>query len=185
MSTDILISLVAIIWMFTPASERASNIMAATPGLDSIPAPTTDSLVTPSQAMFFARSVCFSSSTTATASSRWLSETVKEMSLVLSRPTDCRMMSMLIFLAARAEKMRKAMPGTSSSPMREMRVTWLSRATPLMSIFSIFATSLITVPGFSTRLESTSRGTLYFFAISTLRLWSTWAPRVASSSISS
>mgnify|MGYP002508740515 CR=1 FL=1 len=29
----------------------------------------------------------------------------------------------------------------------------------------------MTVPGASVRLESTSRGTLYFFAISTLRLW--------------
>ncbi len=95
------------------------------------------------------------------------------------------MISTFIFRAARAEKIRKAMPGTSARPMREIRVTASSFATPLISIFSTFATSLMTVPGASVRLESTSRGTLYFFAISTLRLWSTWAPRLASSSISS
>ncbi len=88
MSTEILISLVAIIWMLMLASARASNIMAATPGLDSIPAPTTETLLTPSQATSLARRAPFSWFTTSMASSRWLSATVKEMSLVLSRPTD-------------------------------------------------------------------------------------------------
>ena len=49
----------------------------------------------------------------------------------------------------------------------------------------VFATSLTLVPGWPEKLERTSRLTLYLLAISTERLWSTWAPRVASSSISS
>ena len=57
---------------------------------------------------------------------------------------------------------------------------------PLISIPSMsFVTSLTTVPGTGFRLESTSSSTLYFLASSTLRLFSTCAPRDASSSISS
>ena len=41
MMTLILISLVLIMWMLTLASNRASNMRLATPGLDCMPAPTT------------------------------------------------------------------------------------------------------------------------------------------------
>ena len=41
MMTLILISLVLIMWMLTFASNRASNMRLATPGLDCMPAPTT------------------------------------------------------------------------------------------------------------------------------------------------
>ena len=45
--TAVLISLVEIIWTFTPASERAPNILAATPLWLRMPMPTMLSLATP------------------------------------------------------------------------------------------------------------------------------------------
>ena len=49
----------------------------------------------------------------------------------------------------------------------------------------VLTTSFTFVPGLPEKLDSTSSFTPYRLAISTERLWSTWAPRVASSSISS
>ena len=57
-------------------------------------------------------------------------------------------MSTLTFFAASWEKILNAIPGWSGTPMIEMRATSLSRATPLMSIFSTLTASLILVPGF-------------------------------------
>ena len=94
-------------------------------------------------------------------------------------------MSTLMWAFATRENILKAMPGSSGSPTIITRATLASFATLLISISSIFATSLTLVPGTRFRLERTSSSTLYFFAISTLRLLRTWAPRVASSSISS
>ena len=113
-------------------------------------------------------------------------EQVKITSFLPSRPVDCRMMSTLTFFWASIPKILKLMPGSSGTFRIEMTATSVSLATPLISIPSIsFATSLTTVPGTGFRLESTSSSTLYFLASSTLRLFSTWAPRLASSSISS
>ena len=75
--------------------------------------------------------------------------------------------------------------GLSGRPTTAIRTTSSSFATPLISNFSILVTSLTFVPGLCSRLEQTSRFTLYFFAISTERLCSTCAPQEASSSISS
>ena len=44
--TETLISLVEIMLMLTPAEERASNILQATPALFTMPAPTMDTLAT-------------------------------------------------------------------------------------------------------------------------------------------
>src|ERR1039457_48317 len=44
MMTEILISLVEIMSMLTPVEARVSNILAATPGCERMPMPTTDSL---------------------------------------------------------------------------------------------------------------------------------------------
>ena len=98
---------------------------------------------------------------------------------------DWRMMSTLIPLLASLEKILKARPGLSGTPMMEMREMLSSFATPLMSIFSTLLSSFTMVPFRRVRLERTSSSMLYFLAISTERLWSTWAPKVASSSISS
>ena len=186
MSTEILISLVEIIWMLMFASLSASNILEATPGLATMPEPTMEIFeMVSSQTMRSQRSVSRTSSSSAMAGWAFCRVTVKEISLVPSRPIDCRMMSTLILRAASSEKILKAMPGTSGTPTTEMRATSLSRAAPLINIFSTFTTSLTLVPLFFSRLESTSSFTLYFFAISTERLCSTCAPREASSSISS
>ena len=67
-----------------------------------------------------------------------------------------------------------ALPGASLIPITEIRSASLSRATPLINILSIFfTTSLTTVPSYSFRLERTTSGTPYFFAISTDRLCNT------------
>ncbi len=47
-STEILISLVVIIWMLTPGSARARNIRSATPVCRAMPSPTTETLATSS-----------------------------------------------------------------------------------------------------------------------------------------
>ena len=186
MSTEILISLVAIIWMLMFASPSASNIWAATPAWVSIPAPTMDTLATSrSQTTLLSPRVPLRSSSRRTVSSASFAATVKEMSWVPSRPTDWRMMSMLILFFASSENSLKAMPGWSETPMAEIRAMFTSFVTPLISSFSTSVTSLTMVPSAPVMLERTSRLTLYFFAISTERLCSTLAPREASSSISS
>ena len=123
--------------------------------------------------------------THSTVSSALLFETVKVMSFVLSRPIDCKIISTLILCFARTSKSLKATPGVFGIFVTEIRATYVSFVTPLMSIFSILVTSLTIVPGTRLRLERTSNSTLYFLAISTERLFKTCAPRVASSSISS
>ena len=168
-------------------SPSASNMVAATPGLESMPEPTIETLERLSLAVtFFAPTVWQNSSAICIASSLWAVATVKLMSLVPSRPIDCRMMSTLILLAASEENSLKATPGRSGTSMTEIRTTSLSIATPLISIFSTLQTSLTSVPGTSLwMLERTSNFTEYFLAISTDRLCRTLAPQVASSSISS
>ena len=86
---------------------------------------------------------------------------------------------------ASSEKVWNAFPGVSSTSIREILAVSLSRVTPLTNIFSTLLTSLTIVPLALCRLESTISLTLYFFAISTERLFKTFAPRLASSSISS
>jgi len=172
--------------MLTLASASASNMVDATPSWVSMPAPTMEILATLlSQDIFFAPTISQYSCSAATASSPSSDGTVKVMSLVPSRPTDCRMISTLMCALATREKILNAMPGSSGRPMMVTRATLVSLATPLISIFSILVTSLTLVPGTGFRLDSTSSSTLYFLAISTERLFKTCAPSVASSSISS
>ena len=79
----------------------------------------------------------------------------------------------------------KEVPVSFGTPMRAIRAISLSLATLLINVFSTrFTTPFTLVPGLPVKLESTSRFTLNFLAISTDRLWSTWAPNVANSSIS-
>ena len=123
------------------------------------------------------------SSFSAMARSDWA--TVKQMSLPSSWPMPWRMMSTLMLCWASREKTLKDVPISLGTPRSAIRAIFVSLATLLIYDFSIrFATSFTFVPGFPEKLDRTSRLTLYFFAISTERLCSTWAPRVASSSIS-
>jgi len=92
------------------------------------------------------------------------------MSFVPSLPTDCRIISTLILLAASVLNTANAVPGLSSNPMTDILTVSLSAATPVTSNFSIFAPSLTTVPSERFKLDRTTNSTLYFFAISTERL---------------
>ena len=153
------------------------------PGWVSIPAPTIETLATSVLQTILQLSRKLSRISTATGPLSLL--TVNTISFVPSLPNDWRMMSTLIFLVESFEKILKAIPGVSCKPRIDTSATSLSFVTPLMSIFSIFVTSLTIVPGTGFNDDKTSSSTPYFFAISTERLLRTCAPSVASSSISS
>ena len=164
--------------------DSASNILDATPLWLCIPAPTMETLAQVVSTLTSLK--CALSFSTRMARSASPSEQVKLISFLPSRPVDCRMMSTLMFFWASRPKILKLMPGSSGTFRIVITATSVSFATPLISIPSMsFVTSLTTVPGTGFRLESTSSSTLYFLASSTLRLFSTCAPRDASSSISS
>ena len=151
-----------------------------------MPAPTMETLAQPLSTVMSPppmRLVAFFRAETALSASP--RGTVKLMSLRPSRPVVCRMMSTLMFFWASRLKILKDIPGTSGTSLTVRTATSVSFATPLMSIPSTLVSSLTTVPGTGLMLEMTSSSTLYFLANSTLRLFSTWAPREASSSISS
>ena len=82
----------------------------------------------------------------ATASSASSSATVKEISFVPLRPTDCKIISTLMLYFASALKRWNAIPGSSFNPITAILVAFLSAATPLTSIFSMFTSSLTIVP---------------------------------------
>ena len=104
----------------------------ATPGLLIIPAPTMETLAISSVTSMWSKPntscISFMTCLALSISSR---STVKLMSLVLLRPMDWRMMSTLILYFARAENMRKAVPGLSGRPTRARRAMFLSLAMPL------------------------------------------------------
>ena len=185
-STEILISLVEIMRMLMFASNSASNMRAATPEWLCIPAPTMLTLATLRSARIspHPKRLRFSSST-ASAASTSASGTVKITSLQPSLPEDCKIISTLILRCAIRLNTLKDAPGTSGTSKIEITATSLSFATPLISIPSTSVTSFTMVPGTLVSDERTSKLTEYFFASSTLRLFSTCAPRLASSSISS
>ena len=100
-STEILISLVEIIWMFTLRENSASNISAATPGWVSMPAPTMDTLVTlSSETMLEAPHFSVFCWSRAMASSILFLSTVKLISCVPFLPIDWRIISTLILACA-------------------------------------------------------------------------------------
>ncbi len=113
------------------------------------------------------------------------SVTVKQISCVPSCSTDWSIISTFTLWLARCWNNLNATPGLFSRPSTAICTTFSSVATPLTNIFSILLSSLTTVPSLVFKLERTTSCTPYFFAISTERLWSTPAPRLASSSISS
>ena len=75
--------------MLICALDRASNILAATPELDAMPAPTMETFaILDSWVMLSQCSLSLFSSSRRTVSSSWPLATVKLMSLVLLRPMD-------------------------------------------------------------------------------------------------
>src|SRR5512143_618926 len=184
---EILISDVLIIMILIPSLARAENILAATPECERMPTPMIDTLaisslrLTPlapiSATTFFITSMTFLES---------VFGTVKDMSVSPPSPIFWMIMSTMILLSAISLNILPATPGLSGTPVTVTFTWFLSYATPDTTTFSMSESSLVTrVPGLSLKLESTLTGTLYFFANSTERVWSTLAPRLASSSISS
>ena len=87
---------------------------------------------------------------------------------------------------AAALKTWAAMPGRSGTRRIETLACPRSWVTPVTIASSIPLSSLVTrVPGSGLKVERTWTGTPYFLANSTARDWSTLAPRLAISSISS
>ena len=75
---------------------------------------------------------------------------------LVSLPMDWMMASTLMPAFPSRENTRKATPGLWSSPTTAMRAMLVSFATPAIFVFSILTTSLTFVPGFRSRLDTTS-----------------------------
>ncbi len=111
---------------------------------------------------------------------------VKDRSVRSPWLTFWMIMSTRMLAAPIAPKMRAAIPGLSGTPTN-VTFAWLrSPVTPETTTCSMSRSSLVTsVPLPSAKVDLTTTGTPYLAANSTERLWSTFAPRLASSSISS
>ena len=109
---EIRIDDVEIISMFTPSAASASNMSAATPGFDLIPAPTSESLAMPSSVSYRTAptSVTIPESTASTRG-RSARGSVNERSVRPSWETFCTIMSTWIPSAAIALKIAAAIPG--------------------------------------------------------------------------
>jgi len=178
---------VEIISMLTPALARASNMAAATPGLDFIPAPTSDTLAMSESATTSAAptSSCRPRSTSM-ARLRSALGTVKEMSVVPPWETFWTIMSTFTPCSAMPRITRAAIPGLSGTRTRVTLASEVSCGTPETIAFSIRSSSSRTqVPGTSVKLERTCRTMPVRRAYSTQRSISTLAPQADSSSISS
>src|ERR1035437_8853852 len=189
-TTEILISLVEIISILIPSRASVSNILPATPVWLFMPTPTMDSLAILSVAMTAPKPTSgFSASMTFCALSRSGLSTVNERSvagLPLPWLMFCTIISTFTVASPIALKMRAATPGLSGTATSVTFAWFLSSETPRTTTSSIFLVSSFTmVPGFSLRLERTSKMTANFLANSTERDCMTFAPRLASSSISS
>ena len=108
------------------------------------------------------------------------------MSVIASRLTFWTIMSTTIPWSATVPKTWAAIPGRSGTPRIVTFACPRSWAMPVTTTASMFGSSLVTsVPGLRLNVDRTCTGTPYFFANSTERAWSTLAPRLAISSISS
>jgi hypothetical protein len=178
---------VEIISMLTPASASASNIAAATPGLDFMPAPTSETLAMPGSATTSAAPTSsLSPSSTAMAPVRSVLGTVNEMSVVPPCETFWTIMSTFTPRSAMPRMTRAAMPGLSGTRTRVTLASEVSWGTPETMAFSMRSSSSRTqVPCSLVKLERTCRTTFVRRAYSTHRSISTLAPQAAISSISS
>ena len=186
-STEILISLVVIIWMLMPFSARARNIRSATPGCVAMPRPTIEIFATSSSQSWPSAPSSLTASSTARmvcgSSSRG---TEKEMSARPSAATFWAIMSMGMFLAVTLAKIVIAAPGRSGTPSTVTRASFLIMAAPQTGRPADFRLADDhRAVGLSLKLLRTWTGTQNFLANSIDRLCITPAPAVASSSISS
>ena len=155
-----------------PAASSVANVLAATPGCDFIPAPTSDTFPRSSRAAHFtprASSALSASGRSSTGAEKTIS------------PPVCRIVSTLTFASASA-------PKSCAALAPETRYTVSSRwcTTPEISAFSIVSSSSrIHVPSESLKVERTWSLTLWLRATSIERVAITRAPDEAISSISS
>ena len=112
--------------------------------------------------------------------------TVNVKSVIPSTPVFCTIMSTSIFLAPTGPKILEAIPGKSGTPETVIFASSTACAMPDTSACSIVSFSnVINVPGPSTKVDITRKGTRYRPANSTERGCNTLEPRLASSNISS
>ena len=187
MITESLISLVEIMSMLMPWCASVSNILAATPGCERMPMPTTESFAMPSVDVTSRAPISFTMgwSVFAALAASW-DATVKLMSVKPFSLTFCTITSMLMLASAIVLKTLAAMPGLSGTPAMVTLAWFLSTATPRMTTSSILGVSSFTmVPGLWLKLLRTSNTTPNFLANSTERACMTFDPSAANSSISS
>ena len=175
--------------MLMSSLPRVANTLAATPGCDFIPAPTTETFpIVGSSATRKMPTSETTGSSALRAVGRSARGTVKDMSA--EAPSDSgsfwMIMSTLTFASASAVKMRPATPGLSGTPRSVMRASSVEWVTAVISGRSMVSSSPTTkVPGSSLKLDRQWMRTPWVRAYSTERSCSTRAPEAAISSISS
>src|SRR5216117_4111867 len=187
MTHEIAISEVEIIWMLIPSLESVANIFAATPPWLRMPTPTIETLATRSSWTTPRAPIDRATSSSATTARAWSPRgRVNDMSVYPSRLMFWTIMSTTMFFAAIAPNAWAAMPGRSGTLRMEIFAWLRSCVTPVTTTSSMPCSSFVTsVPGSGLNVERTWTVTPYFFANSTERDCSTFAPRLAISSISS
>nr|WP_276602728.1 hypothetical protein [Nannocystis pusilla] len=183
-----MISEVETIWMLMFSRARISNALEATPAWVRMPTPTIEILQMSGSLRISIGPASGSSRLRrpATAFLRSFSGTVKVTSVEPPRLAFWMIMSTTMSAPARTPKIDAMVPGTSGTLVRVTLASLRSRATPVTTADSrLFCSDTIHVPSLSFRLDRTCTGTPNFMANSTLRICSTLAPRLASSSISS
>ena len=140
MITEVLISLVLIIWMLMPSCDRVWNIRLATPTCERMPMPTMETLATfssvdSSRAPTAGMTSRLSRSTARANSLRF---TVNEKSVVPATDWFCTIMSTSMLAAATGPRMEKAMPGLSGTPSKVILASSRLKAMPETTAASIF-----------------------------------------------
>ncbi len=162
-------------------------MVAATPGLDFMPAPITLTLAMWwSESTFCAPTAAAWPSHTARASSSCVWGTVKEMSVTPPSDTFCTIMSTLMSASASWRNSPAATPGRSGTPDTVTLASDRSCTTARISAASMSGSSSVTqVPGSQVNADRTCNGTRWRWAYSTDRMAGFGQPAAVISSISS
>ena len=173
--------------MFIPSLANVRNIRAATPGALRMPAPTIETFTMPVSRVVSRAPISLATSRISfwvrLASSRL---TVKEMSVRPSSEMFWTIISTTTLCLATVSKIIAAIPGRSGTP-RMVTFAWslldVTPATVTSSMPGCLSTTIVPSP--APKADFTRMGTPWRLPNSTLLAWSTFAPRLASSSISS
>ena len=131
--------------MLTPASAMARKNLAATPGLERMPAPINDNLpMWSSYNRLVKPMLACTLASAAIAVAPSVLGSVNEMSVrpVASVETFCTIMSMFVSAAAMVAKMRAASPGSSDTPTIVIFASPRSWATPVIRACSTGRSSI-------------------------------------------